>query len=97
MTNTYKAVSEYGRAIFGEHVFDGDFDAGEEKDLVGAGHLEIEPRKYRILSDNFSGGEMGSDVMAAYPMEIEAALLQGNHLRRADDKPAAKKTAEKKD
>lgn len=97
MTNTYRSTSEYGRAIFGEDVFDGDFTAAEEKDHLDGGHLEIVPRKYTVLSDNFSGGEKGSEYVAALPKDIETALLQGYHLQRVDDAPVAKKAAAKKD
>ncbi len=101
MTNTYKAVSEYGRAIFGDDVFDGDFDAAEEKDHLDGSHLEIVPRKYKVLSNNFTDGEMGSEYVAALPKGREDLLLQGGHLRRDDSppatKPATKKTAEKPD
>ena len=95
MTNTYKATDEYGALIFGEDVFDGDFSVVEERDHLDAGHLEIVPRKYKVLSDNFSGGKKGEPLEAAYPMEVEAALLAGGHLVRVDDKPAAKKAAAK--
>jgi hypothetical protein len=92
MTNTYKPTSAYGRAIFGDDVFDGDFDAAEEKDHLDGGHLEIVPRKYEVLSDNFSGGRKGSEYTAALVKDVEAALLAGYHLRRAD---AAAKVAKK--
>lgn len=92
MTNTYKATDEYGRAIFGEDVFDADFDATEEKDHLDGGHLEIVPREYVVLSENFSGGKKGMTYHAALLKEIEAALIQGGHIARAD-KPATKKAA----
>lgn len=84
MTNTYKAISEYGKAIFGEDVFDGDFDAAEEKDHLDAGHLEIVPRDYEVTSNNFSGGPMGSPYRAALRKEIEEALIAGYHIKRVD-------------
>lgn len=91
MTNTYKAVSAYGKAVFGEDVFDGDFDATEEKDLLDAGHVEIVPRKYTVLTNNFSGGSQGSEYNAGLLKDVETALLAGGHLRRVEDAPAAKK------
>lgn len=92
MTNQYKALSEYGRAIFGEDVFDADFAAGEERDHLDGGHLEIVPRDYEVVSDNFSGGPKGSFYRAALVKEIEAALVGGYHLKRV----VAKKVAAKK-
>jgi hypothetical protein len=94
MINTYKATDEYGRAIFGEDVFDADFAAGEEKDHLDGGHLEIVPRNYTVLSDNFSGGAKGETYSAALLKEIEAALIAGGHIARVSDaKPAVKKAA----
>lgn len=106
MTNTYRAVSEYGKAIYGEEVFDGDFTATEEQDHLTGKHLELVPRKYKVLSDNFSEGKQGSEIEAAYPVDIEAALA-GVHIERVkaettpvdeeidEPKPAAKKAATK--
>lgn len=93
MNNTYKATSEYGRAIFGEDMFDADFAAAEEKDHLDGGHLEIVPRDYEVLSDNFAHGKKGMTYHAALVKDIETALLAGFHLKRVDEKPAAKKGA----
>lgn len=93
MTNTYKAVSAYGQAHFGDDVFDGDFDATEEKDLLDAGHVVIVPRKYKVLSNNFSGGPQGGDYTAGLLKDVEAALIAGGHIERVDDAPVAKKKA----
>jgi hypothetical protein len=96
MTNTYRAADEYGAAHFGDDVFEADFDVLEERDHLDSGHLEIVPRQYKVLSDNFAGGTKGEPLEAAYPMEVEAALLTGGHLMRVDDaRPAAKKAAAK--
>lgn len=92
MTNTYRALSGYGKAIYGEDVFEGDFTAAEEQDHLNGKHLELEPRKYKVLSDNFAPGAQGSEIEAAYPVEIEAAL-SGIHIERVE-KPNAKKTTE---
>jgi F0F1-type ATP synthase epsilon subunit len=100
MENQYKATSEYGKAIFGEDTFDADFTAAEEKDHVDGGHLEIVPRDYEVLSDNFSEGSKGDVYTAALPKEREEWLLGGYHLKRLDPlpekKPAAKKATSKK-
>lgn len=89
MTNTYRPVSEYGKAQWGPDVFDGDFTVTDEKDHIDGGHLEIVPRKYTVLSDNFSGGPQGGEYMGALRKEIEAALIQGGHIQRVDDEPPA--------
>lgn len=94
MTNQYKALSEYGRAIFGEDVFDADFSVVEEKDHIDGGHLELVPRKYKVTSNNFTSGVEGDEYHAALLKEIEAALIAGGHLVR-DDSPPAKKAAAK--
>lgn len=96
MTNQYKAVSEYGRAIFGEDIFDADFGVSEEKDHLDGGHLELVPRKYKVTSNNFSGGPEGGEYRAALLKEIEASLVAGGHIMR-DDAPPAKKATAKKD
>lgn len=103
MTNQYKAVSEYGRAIFGEDVFDADFAVTEERDHLDGGHLKLVPRKYKVISNNFTSGPAGSEYEAALPVEIERALVAGGHLVRddappaKDDAPPAKKAAAKKE
>jgi hypothetical protein len=82
--NTYRATSEYGRAVFGEDVFEMEFSATEEADHLGAGHVEIVPRGYRQLSNNYSATEQGETFEAALLVEQEAALIQGGHLKRVD-------------
>ena len=110
MTNTYKAISVVGEHYFGEGVSDLDLSVSEEQDALSSHHLEIVPRKYRVLSDNYEAGAQGAVVELALPKENEAALISGGHLQRvdepasskavpadgADDKPAAK-AAEKKE
>lgn len=88
--NTYRPVSDRARALYGEKDFEAEFTASEEADHLGGGHLEIVPRAYRVLSNNFAAGTQGSDVDLAMPVEQEAALIQGGHIERAD-KPAKKK------
>ena len=78
--NTYRPLSPYARAVFGEDDFDTDFTAVEEQDMVGNGHLEIVPRPYRVTSDNYAEGARGDVVELALPVEIEAALISGGHL-----------------
>lgn len=94
MTNTYKAVSAVGEHYFGEGVNDLDLTATEEQDALNGGHLEIVPRTYRVLSDNFSAGKQGEEIEGAFLVENEQALIQGGHLERVDTaKKPTKKTA----
>jgi hypothetical protein len=88
--NTYKAVSERAKILNGEDVFEADFSALEEKDHLDGGHLEIVPRTYRVLSNNFSAAKQGATFDGAFLVEQEAALIQGGHIERVDV-PAKKK------
>ena len=90
MTNTYKAISVVGEHYFGEGVSEHDLSPTEERDALDGGHLEIMPRKYRVLSDNYTAGEQGDLVDLALLKENEAALIQGGHIERVDEKPKAK-------
>jgi hypothetical protein len=104
MTNTYRATSEYGRAVFGEDVFDADFTVLEERDHLD-GHIELVPRAYTVTSDDYAAGKKGDVVQLALPIETEAALVSGGHIERVEPVPepeskkptkrAAKATTEK--
>jgi hypothetical protein len=65
-------------------VVDLDLSVMDEKDAIDGGHLEIVPRAYKVLSDNFSGGPQDSEWMGALRVETEAALIQGGHIQRVD-------------
>ena len=91
--NTYRAVSDRAKALNGEDVFDAEFTPAEEADQLSAGHLEIVPRAYKVLSNNYSAGEQGDFVDLALPVETEAALIAGGHIERVEDNPKAKKKA----
>lgn len=91
MANTYRAVSEYGVAVFGEDVVELELDVTQEQDHLSAGHLEIVPRDYRVLSNNYAAGKQGETVSAALVVEHESALIQGGHLERADRPASTKK------
>lgn len=91
--NTYRAVSDRARAVHGEDPFEADLSATEERDQLSGGHLEIVPRPYRVLSNNFAAGEQDAVVDLALPAETEAALIGGGHLERVD---ATKAPAKKK-
>ena len=94
MTNTYKATSVVGEHYFGEGVVDLDLSATEERDALDGKHLEIVPRSYQVLSDNYSAAEQGAVVDLALLKEHETALIDGGHLERVDTaKKPTKKTA----
>lgn len=90
MANTYRPVSDRAKALYGKDDFEAEFAAGEEQDHVSAGHLEIVPRTYKVLSDNYAAGKQGETVDLALLVEHEASLIQGGHIERAD-KPTKKK------
>lgn len=92
--NTYRPVSDRAKALYGEDDFEAEFSAADERDHLNGGHLEIVPRPYRVLSDNYTAGKQGEVVDLALPVEIEAALVSGGHLERAEASP--KKSGGKK-
>lgn len=94
MTNTYRALSKAAEAAYEEGVFERDFTPSEEQDVLGSGLLELVPRKYKVLSNNFEAGKQGDTIEAAYLVEHEQALVQGGHIERLDEvkKPAAKRS-----
>ena len=94
MTNTYRPVSDRAKAIHGEDPFEADFTPADERDQLEGGHLEIVPRPYEVLVNNFADGEQGATVDLALKVEQEAALLSGGILKRSDP-PPKKKTAKK--
>jgi hypothetical protein len=93
MTNTYRAITDTGVAMYADGVFDLDLNATEEQDALASKHIELVPRKYKVLSDNFAAGRQGETIEAAYLVDIEQALIQGGHLERVDDKPKKKAAA----
>jgi hypothetical protein len=93
--NTYRPVSDRAKALHGADDLELDLSAADERDQLEAGHLEITPRPYKVLSNNFSAGKQGDTVDLALLVEQEAALIQGGHLERVD-KPGSKPTSRKK-
>jgi hypothetical protein len=91
--NTYKALTTAAVAAFADGVFEREFTAVQEKDALDAGLLEIVPRTYKVLSNNFAEGAQGDEVQLALLVEQESALLQGGHIERVD-KPATKQKKE---
>ena len=88
MANTYRAVSDRGVALHGSDVLDLDLSPTEEADELSAGHLEIVPRLYKVLVNNFTDNgeavEQGAEVSLALPVENETALLSGGILERVE-------------
>ena len=92
MSNTYRALSILAKSEHGEDPVDLDLSVMEERDALEGGHLEIAPRKYRVLSDNYEAGEQGAFVDLALLKENEAALIAGGHIERVqapEDPPYA--------
>ena len=82
MANTYRAVSDRAKALFGEAEFEAEFSTPDEWDQIDGGHLEIVPRPYLVLSNNYSAGTRGETVSCALLADHESALIQGGHIER---------------
>jgi hypothetical protein len=91
VSNTYKALSPAAEAAYAKGVFEAEFTPAEEQDRLASGLLEIDPRTYRVLSNNYAAGKQGDVVDLALLVEHEAALVQGGHIERVDAKSAKKK------
>jgi len=93
MTNQYRATSTAARAAYGPDVVELDLAADHEGDVLGSGVLQLEPRPYRVLVDNYSVDGVpvpeGAVIEATYRREIEESLLAGGVIERArrDAKP----------
>ena len=85
--NTYRALSKAAEAAFAQDVFERDFTPAEEKDWLASGLLELVPRTYRALLNNYAAAKQGETFEAAYLVENEAALIQGGHIERVDAEP----------
>jgi hypothetical protein len=72
-------------------VFEREFSLAEEADWLGSGLLELVPRAYRALSNNYQVTQ-GETFDAAFLVENEAALIQGGHIERVN-KPAKKEAS----
>lgn len=98
MTNTYRALSVSAKSEYGDGVVELDLSPYDEHSALTGGHLEIVPRKYKVLSDNYTAAPQGQTFDGAYPVENEAALIQGGHIERVDlpkETPAEPKPAAK--
>ena len=92
--NTYRPVSDRAKALHGTDDLELDLSATDEADALAGGHLEIVPRPYRVLVNNYAEGEQGETVDLSLPVENEGALIAGGILERAD--PAPKKKSARK-
>lgn len=88
--NTYRATTPAAVAAFADGVFERDFTPTEEKDWLDSGLLELVPRQYRVLTNNYAAAAQGELIDLSLLVENEAALIQGGHIERVD-KPAKKK------
>lgn len=95
MSNTYRPVSDRAKALHGSDDLELDLSAADEADALSAGHLELVPRPYKVLVNNFSEGEQGETVDLSLLVENEAALVSGGILERVEAKKPAKKSARK--
>ena len=84
MTNLYRPVSDRAKALYGEADLDRDFSPADERDMLDAGHLEIVPRPYRVLVNNYEAGDQGDVVDLALLVENETALISGGIIERAE-------------
>lgn len=91
MGNTYRALSPSAVAAFEDGVFEREFSPADEQDWLASGLLELVPRQYLVLSNNYAAGKQGDVVDLALLVEQEAALIQGGHIERVDAKSAKKK------
>jgi uncharacterized lipoprotein YddW (UPF0748 family) len=85
--NTYRALSPAAVAAFADGVFEHDFTPAEEKDWLDSGLVELVPRTYRVLSNNYSAAGQGEKFEGALLKEIEAGLISGGHIERVDEPP----------
>jgi len=92
--NTYRPLSAYAKAVYGESDIEREFSVSDERDMLAAGHLEIVPRTYRVLSDNYGPGQ-GKTFEGSMPIEQEAALISGGHIERVAPAPV-KETSKRK-
>ena len=96
MTNTYMPLSVAAKSQYGDAVVELDLSVMDEKDALDGGHLEIAPRAYKVLSDNFSGGPQNGQYLGALRVETEAALIAGGHIERTPKAVDVVKAAPKK-
>lgn len=68
--------------------FDADYGHATEADLIAAGAIEIVPRSYLVVGDSIvHDTPPGSTFTAALTAGVEALLVAGGHITRADPPP----------
>lgn len=82
MSNTYRATTPAAVAAYADGVFEHEFTATEERDALDSGLLEIVPRTYLVLSNNYSAAGQGETFEGALLVDNEAALILGGHIER---------------
>ena len=91
--NTYRVTS--GAEVVDHKegaVFDHDFSPEVEADLLAAGRIVIEPRRYKVVgSSSVNETAPGGFFLGAFTRGQEAALLAGGHIERARPIAAAGK------
>lgn len=92
--NTYRAIGPAAVAAYGEGTIELELTASEEADVLASKVLELVPRTYRALSDNYQVAQ-GQTFDAVYLVEVEAALISGGHIERVDDTPVVKSSKPK--
>jgi len=97
--NRYRALTPAAEGAFDVDVFEREFTPVEERDWLDSGLIALVPRPYKVLSDSFTiegwPCPQGAIVTAAFPVEIEAALISGGHIERVDDEPVDESHADK--
>lgn len=93
MSNTYRALSPAAEGVFAPGVFEHEFTVTEEKDWLASGTIELVPRQYRVLSDNYAVPK-DETFEAAFLKENETALIVGGHIERVELKPKPAKKAD---
>lgn len=87
MSNQYRATSPAAIAAYGDGVLELDLSRWDEDDALRSGVLELVPRPYRVLVDNYNVDgvpvPMDAVIEAAFPVELEASLINGGVLARA--------------
>lgn len=79
--NRYRALTPQAVAAFGEGELELELTAAQEADAINSGLLEIVPRKYRAVSNNYEVPQ--NEVFeAALLVDVETALVEGGHIQR---------------
>lgn len=81
-------------------VFEYDFTAADEADLLANGRLELVPREYEVVgASRVCDTKPGGKFKAAFTVGQEQALLDGGHIERVakEKRPPKPTTTDKKE